>query len=79
MLDFINNYQFEYGYLNNWKGKILILEADDDMSFSDKQKELLRLLYKDAKVNTEHGFGHLTTFVKRDLYISFIEEFVDFI
>lgn len=75
MLDFINNYRFEYGFLDNWKGKILILEADDDTSFSDKQKKILKLLYKNAKVHTEHGFGHLTTFVKRELYINLIEEF----
>lgn len=76
MLDFAYNYKFEYGFLNNWQGKILILEADDDTSFSDGQKELLKLLYKDATVNTEHGFGHLTTFVKRDLYIKLIDKFI---
>lgn len=76
MLDFAYNYKFEYGFLNNWHGKILILEADDDTSFSDRQKELLKLLYKNAVVHSEHGFGHLTTFVKRDLYIKLIDEFV---
>lgn len=75
MLDFIYKYKFENGFLNSWNGKILILEADDDHAFSEKQKECLKLLYKNARVHTEHGFGHLTSFVKRDLYIKLIEEF----
>ncbi len=76
MLDFAYNYKFEYGFLNNWQGKILILEAEDDTSFSDRQKELLKLLYKGAEVHSERGYGHLTTFVKRDLYIRLIDEFI---
>lgn len=76
MLDFAYNYKFDYDYLNNWQGKVLILEADDDTSFSDKQKKLLKLLYEDATVHSEHGFGHLTTFIKRNLYIGLISDFI---
>lgn len=75
ILDFITNNKFEYGFLNKWKGKILILEADDDIAFSKKQKEFLKLLYKGAKVHTDHGLGHMSTFAKRDLYVKLIEEF----
>lgn len=76
MIDFVTNYKFEYDFLEGWDGKVLILEADDDKSFSHKEKEYIKKLYKDAEVHTEHGFGHLTTFVKRDLYMQYINEFI---
>lgn len=76
MLDFLENYSLTYEDVERWNGRVMILEAEDDHSFTDDEKKLLKDLYKNAAVHTDKGYGHLTTFVKKDLYISLIEGFL---
>lgn len=76
MVDFSTNYKFKYDFLQDWNGGILIIEADDDNSFSAKEKEYLKKLYRSAKIHTDHGFGHVTTFVKRNEYMEYIDDFI---
>jgi len=76
MIDFGQNYIFSRDDLENWPGKILILESDDDLFFNPSERKALKELYPQARVHTFHGTGHLTLIVNREEFLSIIRNFL---
>jgi pimeloyl-ACP methyl ester carboxylesterase len=59
LTDYFSNYQFEPGDLNEWPGRILILESENDQIVSTSERERLKSFYNQASVHTFRGAGHL--------------------
>ncbi len=76
MIDFGQNYTFSRDDLENWSGKILILESDDDQFFHPAEQKALKELYPQARVYAFHGTGHLTVIANREESLSIIRSFL---
>ena len=76
MIDFGQNYTFSRDNLENWSGKILILESDNDPFFHPSEQKALMKLYPQARVHAFHGTGHLTLIANREEYLSIIRNFL---
>src|SRR5262249_3159808 len=52
--------------LKAWRGRILIIDSDDDPAISAKDRELLRNTYPQAQTHTFHGAGHASSILRRE-------------
>lgn len=59
LTDYFRNYQFSPDDLCQWKGHILIIESQNDQVVNQQERERLKNLYRQAKVHTFVGSGHL--------------------
>ncbi len=57
-IDFYQNYKFAHDDLRSWRGKMLIIESDNDVYVSARQRAVLKALYPRAHVHTFHRTGH---------------------
>jgi pimeloyl-ACP methyl ester carboxylesterase len=69
--------QFTPEDLKAWRGRILIIDSDDDPAISAKDRELLRNTYPQAQTHTFHGAGHASSILKREEVYSIIKCFLD--
>ncbi len=63
--------------LASWPGKILILEAETDATFSPMERAALRDLYPQAKTIAFKNGGHAASISNRGDYIEAMAEFLD--
>jgi pimeloyl-ACP methyl ester carboxylesterase len=68
--------QFTAGDLNEWSGKILIMDSDDDPAIGAKDRVLLRKVYPQAEVHTFRDAGHVSSILKREEALSVIRRFL---
>lgn len=68
--------QFTADDLKNWRGKILIIDSDDDPAIPAKERELLRKTYPQAQVHTFRDAGHASSILKPKEVFSVIKNFL---
>lgn len=73
--DFYHNEKFTPNDLSDWKGKVLILRTDNDPLAQDDGE--FAKLYKEARVYTFHGTGHLTFYYQSEKIIEVIKNFLE--
>jgi pimeloyl-ACP methyl ester carboxylesterase len=76
IIDYAENNTFQPDDLNDFVGKILILESDNDPAFKRPAREALKQMYPQAKVNTFIGAGHTPGYTQSDEYIHVLREFL---
>lgn len=62
--------------LDQWDGRILILESDDDPLMSPANRRALRELYPTARVHTFSGTGHAAAILQPGAYVDIVGEFL---
>jgi len=62
--------------LKGWRGKVLIIESDDDPAIPARDRALLRTTYPEAQVHTFHDAGHASSILKREEVSSIIRSFL---
>ena len=77
LIDFIDNYQFQTEDLQNWGGRVLIMEAEDDRGWNASERSALKRLYPTAQVHTFSKGGHLVNMTRRDQYDAILNEFLE--
>jgi len=77
LLDLALQPQFTPEDLTGWRGRILIIDSDDDPAISAKDRELLRTTYPQARAHTFRGAGHESLILKREEAFSIIRCFLD--
>lgn len=77
LLDLARQPQFTSEDLKAWRGRILIIDSDDDPAISAKDRELLRNTYPQAQTHTFHATGHVSSILKREEVLSIIRCFLD--
>ncbi len=75
IIDFGQQYQFSSTDLEQWDGRILILDADDDATFDAAARAELRALYPQAQTHTFVGGGHSPTNTYREQYFRLARDF----
>lgn len=75
IIDFGQHYQFSSTDLDEWDGRILILDADDDATFDADARAKLRALYPHAQTHTFIGGGHAPTNTFREQYFQLARDF----
>ena len=59
LTDYFRNYRFDPHDLDNWPGRILIIESENDQVVNESERERLKRFYAQAEVHTFRGAGHL--------------------
>jgi len=77
LLDLSRQPRFAPEDLTGWRGRILIIDSDDDPAISAKDRELLRNTYPQARAHTFRGAGHASLILKREEAFSIIRCFLD--
>jgi pimeloyl-ACP methyl ester carboxylesterase len=62
--------------LKGWKGKILIIDSEDDPAIPAKDRRLLRETYLQAQVQTFRDAGHASSILKREETFSVVRKFL---
>lgn len=75
-IDFYRNYKFSPDDLRSWRGKMLIIESDNDAYVSRQQRAALRSLYPKARVYTFHQTGHAAWANQFETFFSVIAQFL---
>jgi pimeloyl-ACP methyl ester carboxylesterase len=75
-VDYHKNYSFVPGDLNDWPGRMLLLESDNDQYFSLPQREALKAIYPQALVHTFHNGGHTPSIAQREEYHTVLRNFL---
>lgn len=75
-IDFYQNYKFTRDDLRTWRGKMLIIEADNDAYVSARQRAALKALYPKARVYTFHRTGHAAWANQFPTFFSIIAQFL---
>lgn len=75
-LDFDRHYQFTASDLAQWRGQILIIEAEHDGLFRPPEQHALRRLYPGATVHTFAASLHGASLARMDEYIDVIAQFL---
>jgi pimeloyl-ACP methyl ester carboxylesterase len=76
LLELARQAQFSADDLSEWRGKILIIDSDDDPAIPAKDRELLRRTYPQAQVQTFRDAGHASSILKREETFSVIKNFL---
>ena len=61
--------------LADWPGAVLLIMADDDPGTPEPVREAMQALYPQADVHMFSGTGHAASLLKRDEYLTAIEQF----
>ena len=77
LLDLARRPQFSPEDLEAWRGRILIIDSDNDPAISAKDRELLRKTYPKAQTHSFHATGHVSSILKREEVFSIIGSFLD--
>ena len=76
LLDLARQPQFTSDDLKGWRGKILIIDSEDDPAIPAKDRELLRNTYPQAQVHTFRDAGHASSILKREEVLSIVRSFL---
>jgi pimeloyl-ACP methyl ester carboxylesterase len=76
LLELLHHAPFTPKDLNDWNGKILIIDSDDDPAISARDRKLLRGMYPRAKVHSFSDAGHASSILKREEVVRVIEDFI---
>lgn len=76
LLELMRQPQFTQGDLQDWKGRILIIESNDDPAVSARDRELLKSTYPRARTHTFQDAGHASSILKRQEVLSVVRDFV---
>jgi pimeloyl-ACP methyl ester carboxylesterase len=74
--DYVSNYKFTPVDLVEWRGKLLILESDDDLAVQKTVRESLRPLYPMARTYTLHNAGHTPGYRGVLEYVDIVKKFL---
>ncbi|MGD0571865.1 MAG: alpha/beta hydrolase [Sedimentisphaerales bacterium] len=77
LIDFIDNYRLQTENLQNWGGRVLIMEAEDDRGWNASERSALKGLYPGAQVHTFSKGGHMVNMTRRDEYDTILKEFLE--
>lgn len=75
IIDFAMSYHLQPTDLDGWHGQMLIIESDDDATFSEAQRTALKALYPRAQVHTFSGAGHSPGSTRRAEYTALVKQF----
>lgn len=75
-IDFDAHAAFTPADLQDWPGRILILEGDNDPIADAPAREALKVLHPQAQVHTFHGSGHVASLARVDEYVAVIKRFL---
>jgi pimeloyl-ACP methyl ester carboxylesterase len=78
-LDLCEHYTFTPADLAGWRGRVLIMRADDDAalrSLATYTPTPLPTLYPQAQVHVFHGSGHVPPITRREEYLRVIQQFL---
>jgi hypothetical protein len=59
LTDYFRNYSFDPRDLDAWLGRTFIIESENDRVVNARERERLKLFYRQARVHTFRGAGHL--------------------
>ncbi len=76
--DYLLNTTFNATDLENWHGKMLIIESDDDTTIGKTQLEALKAAYPQAQTHTFHKAGHAPIFSREKEYIELLRNFLKY-
>lgn len=74
--DFMANYDLKPDDLNDWPGRLLIIEAADDLAFKPEAREALRRLYPQARVHTFTDTGHSPAYTRPGEFLAVLRPFL---
>jgi pimeloyl-ACP methyl ester carboxylesterase len=75
-IDYRVNYCFSAEDLEDWPGKMLILQSDDDAATRPEMRAALRGLYPRAQVHTFHRAGHVPFLSQPDEFYPLVGAFL---
>jgi pimeloyl-ACP methyl ester carboxylesterase len=76
MIDLANHYALSPNDLPDWKGRILVIEAEDDATFDENARVRLKTLYPTARIHTFTGGGHSPATTRREEYFALVSGFL---
>lgn len=76
LLELARRPQFTPDDLKEWRGKILIIDSDDDPAIGPRDRALLRNAYPQAEVRTFRDAGHASSILKREEAFSVVRRFL---
>jgi pimeloyl-ACP methyl ester carboxylesterase len=76
LLELARRPQFTADDLHEWRGRILIIDSDDDPAIGVRDRVLLRNAYPQAEVQTFCDGGHASSILKREEVFSIIKSFL---
>lgn len=77
LLELAHKPQFTRSDLEGWRGKVLIIDSDDDPAIPPRDRALLRSTYPNAEVHTFRDAGHASSILKREEVFSIVRSFLD--
>ncbi len=60
LTDYFGNYHFEPHDLDDWGGRVLIIESDQDQVINQEERARLKAFYQQAETLTLQGMDHMT-------------------
>ncbi len=75
-IDLCENYRWTPNDLDDWSGKVLIIESDDDPVAHQCLRSALKALYPNAQVHTFHGTGHGSDVANPIQYAAIVRDFL---
>ena len=76
MIDFAETFQRMRDRVSDWRGHTLILESDDDTTFSQQSRDRLRATFPNARRHVFTGAGHSPGATRRDEYFDLVTDFL---
>lgn len=76
LLELARQPQFSADDLKQWRGKVLMIDSDDDPAIPAKDRALLRKTYPQAQLKTFSDAGHVSSILKRDEVFFVIRSFL---
>ncbi|MGC9778854.1 MAG: alpha/beta hydrolase [Candidatus Heimdallarchaeota archaeon] len=74
--DYCRNYRFTPNDLIDWKGKLLIIESNDDQLINEKHRITLKKTYPEAQVHSFQNGGHMPVLTRSEEFLSIINRFL---
>lgn len=60
LTDYFGNYRFEPHDLDDWGGRVLIIESGQDQVVNQQERARLKAFYRQAEAHTLQGMDHMT-------------------
>lgn len=77
ILDLHNKYYYEPTDFTDWKGRMLIIESEDDPLFDRNELDALQNLHPNAFIHFFNGTGYMLPLVKPSLILPQISKFIN--
>jgi pimeloyl-ACP methyl ester carboxylesterase len=76
LLELAREPQFTADDLKQWRGKILIIDSEDDPAIPAKDRALLKKTYPQAQARNFQNAGHVSSILKREETFAVIKNFL---